>query len=160
MENTIREYGRTELAQLYFPMLCADAAWRKLKKWINLNTILKAKLRQVNYQEGTGRSLRAWWHVLLRSWGIRDLCAFIGWFLQKRWFLMQKRAKRGNFDVIFSVLGGFHEIRCSTGVKYKTLIVSVLYIKKSQTSQFTNLPISLFRFWEKGRGKNIFIYIL
>jgi hypothetical protein len=53
MENAIREYGRTELAQLYFPMLCTDAAWRKLKKWINLNTILKAKLQQQNYQEGT-----------------------------------------------------------------------------------------------------------
>ena len=53
MENAIREYGRTELAQLYFPMLCTDAAWRKLKKWIHLNNTLMAQLRQLNYHDRT-----------------------------------------------------------------------------------------------------------
>ena len=32
----IRTYGRTELAQLYCPDLCPEAAYRKLKHWIDL----------------------------------------------------------------------------------------------------------------------------
>ncbi|MEL5896456.1 DUF4248 domain-containing protein [Bacteroides sp. GD17] len=32
----IRIYGRTELAQLYCPNLCPEAAFRKLKQWIDL----------------------------------------------------------------------------------------------------------------------------
>lgn len=27
----VRAYGRTELAQHYYPNMCADSAWRKLK---------------------------------------------------------------------------------------------------------------------------------
>lgn len=32
----IRTYGRTELAQIYCPDLCPEAAYRKLKHWIEL----------------------------------------------------------------------------------------------------------------------------
>ena len=32
----IRTYGRTELAQIYCPNLCPEAAFRKLKHWIDL----------------------------------------------------------------------------------------------------------------------------
>ena len=49
METTMKEYGRTELAQLYCPQLTPDAAWRKLKRWINLNTELTAQLRELGY---------------------------------------------------------------------------------------------------------------
>ena len=45
----MKEYGRTELAQLYCPQLTPDAAWRKLKRWINLNTELTAQLRELGY---------------------------------------------------------------------------------------------------------------
>ena len=31
MISRLRTYGRTELAQLYFPRLCPQAAWRKLR---------------------------------------------------------------------------------------------------------------------------------
>lgn len=31
----LREYGRTELAQLYCPDITPDAAWRKLRQWID-----------------------------------------------------------------------------------------------------------------------------
>ena len=31
METTIKTYGRTELAQLYFPAICPRAAWAKLR---------------------------------------------------------------------------------------------------------------------------------
>ena len=31
----IRTYGRTELAQIYCPNLCPEAAFRKLKHWID-----------------------------------------------------------------------------------------------------------------------------
>jgi hypothetical protein len=50
MENMIREYGRTELAQLYFPMLRSDSAWRKMKGWIELNKTLKNELLQLGYR--------------------------------------------------------------------------------------------------------------
>ena len=49
METTMKEYGRTELAQRYCPQLTPDAAWRKLKRWINLNTELTAQLRELGY---------------------------------------------------------------------------------------------------------------
>ena len=32
----IRTFGRTELAQLYCPELCPQAAFRKLNQWIDL----------------------------------------------------------------------------------------------------------------------------
>ena len=34
----IRTYGRTELAQLYSPGLCPQAAFRKLNQWIDFHT--------------------------------------------------------------------------------------------------------------------------
>ena len=49
MESTTRIYGRTELAQLYCPELTADAAWRKLKRWIELNRDLTQELQQLGY---------------------------------------------------------------------------------------------------------------
>ena len=53
MEINIREFGRTELAQLYFPTLTASSAWRKLKGWIHLNCNLEAKLQELNYRDTT-----------------------------------------------------------------------------------------------------------
>ena len=35
METTIRTYGRTELAQLYFPAICPRAAWAKLRIYMH-----------------------------------------------------------------------------------------------------------------------------
>ena len=35
METTIRTYGRTELAQLYFPAICPRAAWAKLRLYMH-----------------------------------------------------------------------------------------------------------------------------
>ena len=43
----IRTYGRTELAQIYCPNLCPEAAFRKLKHWIDLF--------EWCHQGGTGR---------------------------------------------------------------------------------------------------------
>ena len=37
----IRQYGRTELAQLYFPHLTPQAAWRKLRSWLIINPQLR-----------------------------------------------------------------------------------------------------------------------
>ena len=43
MENfTIRSYGRTELAQCYFPDLNPQVAHRKLQGWINYFSMLPA----------------------------------------------------------------------------------------------------------------------
>ena len=35
METTIKAYGRTELAQLYFPAICPRAAWAKLRLYMS-----------------------------------------------------------------------------------------------------------------------------
>ena len=50
METTMKEYGRTELAQRYCPLLTPDAAWRKLKRWIALNGDLTARLTELGYR--------------------------------------------------------------------------------------------------------------
>ena len=45
METTIKTYGRTELAQLYFPAICPRAAWAKLRLYMSdypqLNELLQ-----------------------------------------------------------------------------------------------------------------------
>ena len=40
----IRTYGRTELAQLYCPGLCPQAAFRKLYQWIDFHRTLRSEL--------------------------------------------------------------------------------------------------------------------
>jgi hypothetical protein len=37
MEKTIRSFGRSELAQQYFPRLSAMSAWRKFREWLDFN---------------------------------------------------------------------------------------------------------------------------
>ena len=49
MEKILKEYGRTELAQCYCPKLTADAAWKKLKRWIALNSDLTRELKALGY---------------------------------------------------------------------------------------------------------------
>ena len=41
MEEKIKTYGRSELAQLYFPDLLQKSAWQKLKSWLDLNPRLR-----------------------------------------------------------------------------------------------------------------------
>ena len=50
MEIDVRTFGRTELAQLYSPDLTAEAAWKKLKRWIALNGDLTARLTELGYR--------------------------------------------------------------------------------------------------------------
>lgn len=45
----IRAYGRTQLAQIYFPEMTPDAAYRKLKSWIEGCTELKKALGRLGY---------------------------------------------------------------------------------------------------------------
>ena len=35
MTNEVKSYGRTELAQLYFPAICPRAAWAKLRLYMS-----------------------------------------------------------------------------------------------------------------------------
>lgn len=51
----IREYGRMELAQEYSPDIQPESAWRKLRKWINLNRELSERLQALGY-DGSSRS--------------------------------------------------------------------------------------------------------
>ena len=49
----IRHYGRMELAQLYCPDIAPESAWKKLKRWIDLNPGLADRLRAVGYDSRT-----------------------------------------------------------------------------------------------------------
>ena len=49
MDNIRKDYGRTELALRYSPTLTPDAAWKKLKRWINLNHDLTQEFRALGY---------------------------------------------------------------------------------------------------------------
>ena len=56
MENSyfkLREYGRMELAQLYSPDIAPESAWKKLRKWIDLNPGLVDRLRALGYDSHT-----------------------------------------------------------------------------------------------------------
>lgn len=46
----VRQYGRTELAQLYSPNITPEAAWKKLKTWIDFCPGLNQRLRTAGYQ--------------------------------------------------------------------------------------------------------------
>ena len=46
---TIQQYGRTELAQFYSPGITPEAAWKKLKGWINYNQVLSRRLQRLGY---------------------------------------------------------------------------------------------------------------
>ena len=49
MSNKVRTYGRTELAQLYFPAICPRAAWAKLRLYMSddprLSSLLACRRR-------------------------------------------------------------------------------------------------------------------
>ena len=42
MEKTIRTFGRSELAQQYFPQISPMSAWRKFQEWLILNPSLRS----------------------------------------------------------------------------------------------------------------------
>ena len=44
----IRAYGRTELAQCYFPNLSPQSAYRKLESWIDYHPTLRDRLRSTS----------------------------------------------------------------------------------------------------------------
>ncbi len=49
-EFSVRAYGRQELAQAYCPHLTADAAWQKLKQWMDFYPGLMERLRREGYR--------------------------------------------------------------------------------------------------------------
>ena len=49
-EFRIRAYGRTELAQMYSPHITPEAAWQKLKAWIDYYPGLNGWLREAGYR--------------------------------------------------------------------------------------------------------------
>jgi hypothetical protein len=52
MEQNIRSFGRTELVLQYFPKLCPEAAWHKLRQWITINPVL-SHLRELRRRSFT-----------------------------------------------------------------------------------------------------------
>jgi hypothetical protein len=44
MDKSIRSFGRSELAQQYFPKLSAMSAWRKFREWLDFNPRLRSLL--------------------------------------------------------------------------------------------------------------------
>ena len=55
-EFEIREYWRTELAQLYSPKISPEAAWRKLKGWIAYYPGLTERLQALGYRHRQQRT--------------------------------------------------------------------------------------------------------
>ena len=51
IDMRIKEYGRTELAQLYSPTITAGAAWKKLRRWIAASPGLEERLAESGYTE-------------------------------------------------------------------------------------------------------------
>lgn len=49
MNFHIRQYGRTELARMYSPHVCDDAAWRKLRRWMEHSPGLMEQLEATGY---------------------------------------------------------------------------------------------------------------
>ena len=47
----IREYGRTELAQLYSPTVTPESAWRKFRRWMDRFPGLTERLREMGYSD-------------------------------------------------------------------------------------------------------------
>ncbi len=45
----IRQYGRTELAQVYSPEITPEAAWKKLRGWIDHYPGLPEQLQALGY---------------------------------------------------------------------------------------------------------------
>jgi hypothetical protein len=45
----IRQYGRTELAQVYSPDVTPESAWKKLRGWIDFNQVLTSRLQRLSY---------------------------------------------------------------------------------------------------------------
>ena len=52
----IREYGRTELAQMYSPDISPESAWKKLKGWMAYHPRLPMVLASLGYRADRQRS--------------------------------------------------------------------------------------------------------
>ena len=66
MEKTIRAFGRSELAQQYFPQISPMSAWRKFREWLVLNPSLVVWLLS-----RVARSRQQRYSLSTRSWGSR-----------------------------------------------------------------------------------------
>ena len=163
MVISIREFGRTELAQLYFPTLTASSAWRKLKGWIHLNCNLEAKLQELNYRDTTRsftpRMVACIFEELGEPWGVFwvknvFICA-------KSSILRPKWATISRFWSHFSVLSRRAVIPNVSWQKYKMYWYSACYTHHHEsifpTSHF---PTSHFGIGESEREESIFIYII
>lgn len=51
----IRQYGRTELAQAYSPDITPEAAWKKLRGWIDIYPGLNEQLTAAGYNPSRQR---------------------------------------------------------------------------------------------------------
>ena len=67
MEQNIRSFGRTELALQYFPKLCPEAAWHKLRQWITINPVL-SHLRELRRRSFTPAEVQLIFTQLGEPW--------------------------------------------------------------------------------------------
>lgn len=51
-EFRIKEYGRTQLAQLYCPDIAPPSAWKKLRRWMAASPGLAGRLSALGYGDG------------------------------------------------------------------------------------------------------------
>ena len=62
-----KSLGRTELAQMYFPKLCPEAAWHKLRQWITINPAL-SHLRELRRRTFTPAEVQLIYAQLGEPW--------------------------------------------------------------------------------------------
>lgn len=55
MEFKIRQYGRTELAQIYFPDIASESAWKKLRRYMEHHPSLMGDLCMAGYDAAQQR---------------------------------------------------------------------------------------------------------
>ena len=49
MNFRIKQYGRTELAQLYCPDIAPESAWKKFRRWMEVHPTLMSALEKTGY---------------------------------------------------------------------------------------------------------------
>lgn len=49
MNFRIKQYGRTELAQLYCPDIAPESAWKKFRRWMEHHPTLMSALEKTGY---------------------------------------------------------------------------------------------------------------
>ena len=74
MDKKIRTFGRSELAQQYFPNLKPMTAWEKFKEWLDINPRLRPLL-SLSRRTYTPAEVQLIYSELGEPWPLWEVCA-------------------------------------------------------------------------------------